>query len=585
VTPAGTNVRTRVHEYGGGSYVVHSGAAFFSEWADQRLYRQDRGDDPVPITPEPNLPAGVRYADARVTPDGRALVCVRERHTATGRATEVVNELVTLPATGGEARVIAGGHDFYSSPRVSPDGQRVAWLAWDHPNMPWDGTELWVANLALDGSIADPRRVAGGRTESVYQPQWSPDGVLHFVSDRTGWWNLYCWDGGEAAALAPVEAEVGSPQWAFGQTQYAFLSGGRIACFVVERGLSWLGMIEPGSRTIRRLATPFNTFSEIVAASDSRLALLAGGPTQPVSVLLYDVASGATEVVRSATDVEVDPGYLSAAEPIEFPTASGQTAHAFYYAPHNRDVAAPDDQLPPLVVFSHGGPTGRTTPALRLSHQFWTSRGIAVVDVNYGGSAGYGRAYRERLKGNWGVVDVADCVNAARYLADQGRVDGRRMAIRGGSAGGYTTLAALTFTDVFRAGASYFGISDLKTLASDTHKFESRYLDGLVGPWPEAAVTYRERSPIHHTDRLSAPMIIFQGLEDKVVPPSQAEAMVAALARKGLPYAYVPFEGEQHGFRRAENIQRSLEAELYFYGRIFGFTPADDIEPVAIENL
>jgi dipeptidyl aminopeptidase/acylaminoacyl peptidase len=595
VTPPDTNVRTLVHEYGGGAHVVQRGTLFFSNFTDQRLYRQDRGDDPLPITAEADVPRGLRFADARVTPDGRMLVCVRERH-AKPHDTQPVNELVTLPTDGSAPpRVVATGRDFYSSPRVgaggtagSGQGWRIAWLEWDHPNMPWDGTELWVADLARDGSVSHARRVAGGREESIFQPEWELDGALHFVSDRGGWWNLYRLDDlndGEAVNLAPMEAEFGTPHWAFGLSQYAFLSNGRIACVINQNGIERLGIIAQGSGRVRTFDLPFNTFAYVASDGSSRVACLAGGTTIEPSVVLLDANSGTFEIVRRTNDADIDPGYISPAQPIEFPTGNGLTAHAFFYPPANRDVIAPSGELPPLVVFSHGGPTGATAPALDLSIQFWTSRGVAIVDVNYGGSTGYGRAYRQRLNGNWGIVDVADCVNAARYLVGQGLVDGNRLAIRGGSAGGYTTLAALTFTDVFHAGASYFGISDLETLASDTHKFESRYLDNMIGPYPVAKAIYEERSPIHFTDRLSSPMIILQGLEDAVVPPSQAEEMVAALKAKGLPHAYLPFEGEQHGFRMAPNIKRSLEAELYFYGRIFGFQPADDIEPVPIENL
>lgn len=582
VTPAGTNARTRVHEYGGASYMVADGMVFFSDFIDQRLYRQDHGDDPIAISPEPDVPAGLRYADPQLTPDGRTIVCVREHHTP-GR--EAANEVVAFPADGtAEPAVIASGRDFYAWPRVSPDGTTVSWVEWDHPNMPWDGTELVVADLAADGTASNARRVAGGPTESIYQPEWSPEGVLHLVSDRTGWWNLYRLEGDRLVALAPMDAEFGGPAWSLDAGQYGFLSGGRIACVYGQNGIQRLGIVESGSQGVRDVVTPFTAFGSVATTGDDRVAVVAGGPLVAASVALIDVADGSVEIVKRSNAAEIDPGYLSPAQPVEFPTTGGQTAHALYYPPKNAETVAPDGELPPLLVFSHGGPTGQTTGALNLSIQFWTSRGLAVVDVNYGGSTGYGREYRERLKDNWGIVDVDDCANAARYLAGQGLVDGERLAIRGGSAGGYTTLAALTFTDVFAAGASHFGIADLETMTNDTHKFESRYLDGLVGPYPAARDVYIARSPAYHTEKLSAPMIIFQGLEDEVVPPSQAEAMVAALDRKGLPYAYLAFEGEQHGFRRAENIRRTLEAELYFYGKVFGFEPADDIEPVTIVN-
>jgi dipeptidyl aminopeptidase/acylaminoacyl peptidase len=582
VTPPGTNVRSRVHEYGGGSYLVGDGALFYCNFADQRLYRIELGPGaaPVAITPEPEQPAALRYADPQLTRDRRTLICVRERH-AGG---EVINELVALPADGaGDARILAGGRDFYAYPRIRPDGAALAWIQWDHPNMPWDGTELWCAELTAGGALAGPRKIAGGRDESIFQPAWSPGGALHFVSDRTGWWNLYRVDGDAATPLAAMAAEFGAPQWGIDATRYGFLADGTIACVYTRRGIDHLGAIAPGA-ALREIATPFTAIQSI-AAGPLGVAVTAGGATEIASIARIALPAGEVTVIRRSLDAALDPGTVSAAQPIEFPTTGDRTAHALYYPPHNRGFAAPAGERPPLLVISHGGPTAAASGALNLGIQFWTSRGFAVVDVNYGGSSGYGRAYRERLDGTWGITDVDDCVAAARYLADQGLADRARLAIRGGSAGGYTTLAALTFRDVFAAGASYYGVADLEGLAHETHKFEARYLDRLIGPYPAARDLYRARSPVHHTDRLATPMILFQGLEDKVVPPSQAEAMVAALDRKAVPYAYLPFAHEQHGFRRAENIQRSLDAELYFYGRILGFQPADPIEPVAIRHL
>jgi dipeptidyl aminopeptidase/acylaminoacyl peptidase len=583
LVPEGFNARTRVHEYGGGAYAVTDGALCFSNFADQRLYRLDPGAGrPRPITPEPPAPAAHRYADASPTPDGRRLVCVRERH-GHGR---VDNELVAVPADGGGPPVVlAAGRDFYASPRVSPDGRRLAWLEWDHPNMPWDGTELKVATLAGDGLAGDPVTVAGGPEESVFQPAWNPDGVLHLVSDRTGWWNLYRVGPSGLEALAPAEQEFGHPQWVFGLSTYAFLPGGRIACIHGRGPMQRLGILEPDG-ALHDLELPFTSFypPQLRAVGD-RLACIAGGPTQAAAVVVIDPATGGVHVLRSSEDRELDPGYLTVPEPIEFPTEGGRTAHALYYPPANRDAKGPEGERPPLVVASHGGPTAGVTSTLHVGYQFFTSRGIAVVDVDYGGSTGYGRAYRGRLDGQWGIVDVDDCVAAARYLADRGDVDPARLAIRGGSAGGYTTLCALTFRDAFTAGASYYGVADLARLARDTHKFESRYLDRLIGPWPQAEALYRERSPIHFTDRLSCPVILLQGLEDEVVPPAQAEMMAAALDAKAIPYAYLPFPGEQHGFRQAAHIRRALEAELYFYGRVFGFDLADQVDPVPIAHL
>ena len=584
LVPEGFNARTRVHEYGGGAYLVTDEALFFSNFADQRLYRRDPGDGrPRPITPEPPDPAGHRYADASPTPDGRRLVCVRERH-QDGR---VDNELVWVPADGdGPPVVLAAGRDFYATPRVSPDGRQLAWLEWDHPDMPWDGTELKLATLAGDGLAGDPMTVAGGPEESVFQPAWSPDGVLHLVCDASGWWNLYrVGADGVLDALAPAAEEFGHPQWVFGLSTYAFLPGGRIACIHGRGPVRRLGILEPGG-VLNDLELPFTSFypPQLRALGD-RLVCIAGGPTRAAAVVVVDPSTGGIQVLRSSEDRELDPGFLTVPEPIEFPTAGGRTAHALYYPPANPDAKGPEGERPPLVVASHGGPTAGVSSGLHLGYQFFTSRGIAVVDVDYGGSTGYGRAYRRRLDGQWGVVDVDDCVAAARYLAGRGDVDPARLAIRGGSAGGYTTLCALTFRDDFAAGASYYGVADVAALARDTHKFESRYLDRLIGPWPQAEELYRERSPIHFTDRLSCPVILLQGLEDEVVPPAQAEMMAAALDAKAIPYAYLPFPGEQHGFRQAAHIRRALEAELYFYGRVFGFDLADPVDPVPIAHL
>ena len=579
VTPPPFNARTRVHEYGGGAFTVADGTIYFSNFADQRLYRQDPGAEPRPITPEADL----RYADGVFDRRRGQMICVREDHTDPGR--EAVNTIVSLDLEGDDdGQVLVSGNDFYSSPRLSPDGSRLAWLTWNHPNMPWDGTELWVGELGGDGSLIQTERVAGGAAESIFQPEWSPDGVLHFVSDRTGWWNLYRWRDGQVEPVVEMEAEFGLPQWVFGLSTYAFESADRILCAYTRQGTWRLASLDTATGELEPIETPYTQIGGLRAAP-GRVVFLAGSPTEPTSVVQLDLATRRFEVLRRSSEIEIDAGYLSTPQEIEFPTERGLTAHAFFYAPQNRDYAAPPGERPPLLVIIHGGPTAATSSTLNLGIQYWTSRGLAVLDVNYGGSTGYGRAYRQRLEGQWGVVDVDDCVNGARYLVEQGTVDGNRLAIRGGSAGGYTTLSALTFRDVFKAGASYFGVSDLEALTKDTHKFESRYLDRLVGPYPERRDLYRQRSPIHFTQRLSCPMILFQGLEDKVVPPDQAETMFEAVRAKGLPVAYLPFEGEQHGFRRAENIKRALDAELYFYSKVFGFELADAVEPVPIENL
>ncbi|MCP5109358.1 MAG: S9 family peptidase [bacterium] len=502
---------------------------------------------------------------------GRArLIAVRENHEVDS---EAVNEIVAVSLTGGAVEVLAGGNDFVSTPVLSPGGHRLAWLTWDHPNMPWDGTELWVADLNADGKLDSPRRVAGGDDVSVFQPAWSPSGELWFAADPEGWWNLHCWDGSGAKCMLEMQAEFGRPQWVFGMSAYGFAGDGSVVCAYCERGEWRAGRLDPVSGTFHRLGLQLSGIEE-VAVEGENAALLGGSARAATSVIRFHLGTGAKEVLRASISISIDAGYLSEAERLEFPTRNGETAHAFFYPPRNKDFSGPEDERPPLIVIGHGGPTAATSTSLALKIQFWTSRGFAVLDVNYRGSTGYGRAYRERLKGDWGIADVEDCVHGALYLAGQGLVDRNRLAIRGGSAGGYLALAALAFHDVFSAGASYYGVGDLEALATDTHKFESRYLDSLIGPYPDHADVYRARSPIHHVDRLSAPVIFFQGLDDKVVPPNQAETMVAALEEKGILVAYFAFEGEQHGFRKEETLRRTLTEELAFYGKVFGFEPA-----------
>ena len=580
VTPAPFSARTRVHEYGGRAFLVSDGVVYFSNFADQRLYRQEPGREPEAITVEESL----RYADGVYDAGRGRLVCVREDHTLDG---EPVNTIAAIDARGDSLQeVLYSGSDFCAAPRLSPDGNSLAWLSWEHPNMPWDGTTLHVAAFDSEGRLGSAETVAGGPDESVLQPLWSADGDLHFVSDRSGWWNLYRWRNREVQPLLEMEAEFARPQWGFDPAAYGFLDDGRIACSYVERGTWNIGIIDPRTGTLSRLDLPYSEMGRgELRAAGQRVVFSAGATDRPMSLMSLDADSGEITTLQKAHDLEVDAAYLSAPEAIEFETTDGRTAHAFYYPPRNPDHVAPEDERPPLLVKSHGGPTAAASTALDLGIQFWTSRGIGVVDVNYGGSTGYGTEYRRRLNGMWGVVDVDDCVNAARFLAARGDADAERLAIDGGSAGGYTTLAALTFHRTFSAGASYYGVSDLEALAKETHKFESRYLDSLVGPYPERQDLYVERSPIHHTHLLSCPLLLLQGLEDEIVPPNQAEMMFEAVRSKGLPTAYVPFEGEQHGFRRSENIERALEAELYFYSRVFGFELADVIEPVEIENL
>jgi dipeptidyl aminopeptidase/acylaminoacyl peptidase len=582
VTPREFNARTRVHEYGGGDYTADAGTVYFSNFKDQQLYRQS-GEGAPQLISQDCADDQVRYADAIVDRIRQRLICVREDHRAKER--EAVNEIVSIPCAGGTSTVLISGNDFYSTPRLSPDGLRLAWLTWNHPNMPWDGSELWTAECGGDGSIANSRLVAGGLRESIFQPAWSPDGRLYFVSDRSGWWNIYREaDGGSAECVWEMKAEFGAPQWVFGLSTFAFESKDRIVCTYVERGVWHLATIDTNANRLEPLDTPYTEIS-FVNASSGRAVFRVGSATQPFSIIEFDLEMRTSKVLQRANNIKLDSGYISEPEAIEFPTEDGRTAHAFFYRPKNSDFSAPANEKAPLLVKSHGGPTSATIAVLMFGTQFWTSRGFAVLDVNYGGSTGYGREYRERLNGTWGIVDVDDCVNGAKFLAEQGEVDGNRLMIDGGSAGGYTTLCALTFRDTFKAGASYYGVSDLEALELDTHKFESRYSNNLIGPYPERRDLYVARSPVHFADQLSCPVIFFQGLEDKVVPPNQAEMMVEALRKKKVPVAYVAFEGEQHGFRRAENIKRSLDGELYFYSRVFGFELADQVEPVAIENL
>ncbi|MGF1538547.1 MAG: S9 family peptidase [Elainellaceae cyanobacterium] len=580
VTPPGFNVRTRVHEYGGGAYIVEGGTVYFSNFADQRLYQQVIGQAPTPLTAADN---GCRYADAVLDQPRQRLICVREDHSGDG---EAVNTVVSVSLVDGTEETLASGSDFYSAPRLSPDGTHLSWISWNHPDMPWDGTALWVASVNEGGTLGEPQQIAGSRTEAVVQPQWSPDGTLYFISDRTNWWNLYRWQpvNGFIQAICSRAAEFGLPHWVFRMSTYGFRSADRLLCTYIEGGKQHFAELTPSTQTLTPIELPYTGLGSL-QVNASGVAFIGASPNRVSAVATLDLETGETHELQQSSQIDLDPAYLSAPETVEFPTIGGKSAYGFYYAPKNQDFVAPEGDRPPLLVKIHGGPTAATSTALDLRIQYWTSRGIAILDVNYGGSTGYGRAYRERLKGNWGIVDVDDCVNGAQYLVDEGKADGDRLMIDGGSAGGYTTLAALTFRDTFKAGASLYGVSDAEALAQDTHKFESRYLDSLIGPYPAEKARYVERSPIHAADRLSCPVIFLQGDEDKIVPPNQAEMMVDILKKKGLPVAYVLFEGEQHGFRKAENIKRALDAELYFYAQVFGFELADAIEPVEIYNL
>jgi dipeptidyl aminopeptidase/acylaminoacyl peptidase len=578
VTPPEFYVRSTVHEYGGGAYTVVDGTIYFVNFLDQHMYMQTGGEQPRLLTPGD----GFRYADLVLDSARNRLVCIREDHTGGGQA---VNTIVSIRPTGTDnGEVMAEGNDFYASARLSPDGTQLAYLTWNHPNMPWDGCELWVASLGIEGAVKSSRKVAGGPTDSIFQPQWSPDGVLHFAGEMSGWWNLYRWRDGRVEALCPMEAEFGAAQWGFGMSTYAFISSQEILCCYSQGGTSHLARLDAAGH-LRPIDVGCTDMTDI-RCSEGCAAFIGGSPVQPASVLRLDTNSGSAVPIKQAFQIGVGEPYISVPETIRFPTSNGRESHAFFYAPRNPDHLEPRTERPPLIVMSHGGPTAAARTTLRYTIQYWTSRGFGVLDVNYGGSIGYGREFRQSLNGQWGVVDVDDCCAGALFLADRGLVDRRRLAIRGGSAGGYTTLACLAFrSGVFAAGASYYGVADLVGLIKDTHKFESHYLDSLIGPYPDRADLYFERSPIHFMDQFACPIILFHGDEDRIVPPSQSERLYDALQKRGLPTGYLLFRGEQHGFRKVENIERSLEAELYFYSRIFGFEPADQIEPVPIRNV
>jgi dipeptidyl aminopeptidase/acylaminoacyl peptidase len=575
--PKEYNVRSRVHEYGGGAYAVFNGVIYFVNFKDQHVYLQKPNTKPALLTPT----EGYRFADFAIDPHHNRLICVREDHTGPG---EAVNTIVAIPSDGqNDGRILVSGHDFFSNPRLSPDGNHLAWLCWDHPNMPWDGCELWVAEVRQDGSLGNLTCVAGGKDESIFQPEWSPECVLHFISDRSGWWNLCNLQEG-VKSLYPLEADFGTPQWEFDTCTYDFINGNELLCTYTQGGRWKLARLNTSSTRITPIELPFTEFEDI-HTGDGFAALEAASASEPRTLLRLDLVTSQTKVLRRSFEPTVDPGYFSKPQSVEFPTDNNLTAHGFFYPPTNPDYTGPPGELPPLMVITHGGPTSSANTSLRYGIQYWTSRGFALLDVNYGGSSGYGRAYRERLNGNWGIVDVDDCCNGARWLVAEGRVDPKRLIIRGGSAGGYTTLAAMVSKNVFSAGASYYGICDLEAMANDTHKFESRYLDTLIGPYPECKELYKARSPIHHLNDLATPLILFQGEEDKVVPPSQSRMMFEAVRAKGIPVAFLLFAGEQHGFRQAKNIQRACEAEYFFYSKIFKLDLPEVIDPVLIENL
>ena len=577
ITPPPFNVRSRVHEYGGGAYAISGDRVWFSNFEDGRVYVQQGLAAPAALTAE----SSSRFADLTADPARRRLLAVRETHR---EGTSPVNDLVAISIDDGSVRVLASGRDFFAAPAPGPDGRRLAWLSWNQPDMPWDAAALWLGELDPDGIPRNPIRIAGGSGCAAFQPAWSPDGALWCVVDPHGWWNLHRWHDGELRCMHRAEEEFGKPLWQLGTTTFGFDGGGCVVCTWRSEGAWRLGRLGPNGE-MTEIPSPWTSIDSLVVEG-STAAFIGGAPDRSAAVVCLDLESGEARVHRTSSALSIDDRILSRPVALTFPTGGGEEiAHGYYYPPRSASCRAPAGESPPLIVMSHGGPTGSTSDTLNPVTQFWTSRGFAVLDVDYRGSTGYGRAYRERLYAEWGVVDVEDCVAGALHLADTGHADRERLAIRGGSAGGYTTLAALTFHDAFRAGASYYGISDLEVLATDTHKFEARYLDRLVGEWPADREVYRARSPLHHAARLACPIIFFQGLDDRVVPPNQAERMVNALDRQGLPVACLMFEGEGHGFRQAGTMRRCLEAELLFYARVFGFEPADELAPVEIRNL
>jgi dipeptidyl aminopeptidase/acylaminoacyl peptidase len=580
LTPPGFNARSRVHEYGGAATLVSGGLVVVSSFTDGRLYRVVRPEALEPITPE----RAWRFADFVHDASRNRLISIRESHEpdVVKAHGEWVNDLVAIDLASGAVTVLAEGADFYAAPRLSPDGTSLVWVEWRHPNMPWDGTELKQVTVAPDGSLGQPVTVAGSRHDWISQPRWSPAGVLHFAAEPGGWMNLYRQVGGQAEAVAPDEAEFALPEWQFGNASYGFLPDGDIVAVARSDGRDQLRRIHADGST-EPIDLPF-TEIQSVSVDGERLVLRVAGPAWPARIIDANL-DGGFEVLRQATPFVPEAEDVSFSQHIDFPSAGGRTAHANFYPPTNRSFVGPAGELPPLIVTSHGGPTSEAFSGFATGIQLFASRGYAVVDVDYGGSTGYGKAYRKLLEGQWGVVDVEDCVAAATWLVDQGLVDGLRLAIRGGSASGFTTLAALAFTDTFSAGTSLYGLGDLRAFVKDTHKFESRYLESLIGPWPEAKQLYHDRSPALHAGQITSPVLVEQGAEDRVVPPAEAERIVDALEERHIPYAFLLFPGEDHGFRGRDAIIRAFSAELSFYAQVFGFEPADELEPVRINHL
>ena len=577
ITPPESDVRTRAHEYGGGAFLCSGHSTYYINNSDQQIYEVLENGESRQITHEP----GYRFADMIRDKERNLLFVVGESHSD---SSNIANCLLRISLSTGELCIIAEGHDFYSNPQLSPDGTQLLFLSWDHPNMPWDGTQLHLSNLNMDGDLTDDQEIAGGDQESIFQPCWDPDGSIYFVSDRSGWWNIYHYFNSQTICVLEKYAEFGLPQWVFGMSKYAVLNSGDLVATYTDMDASHLIRIDVEQGTYMDISTPYSTIDQL-RGSKHLISFIGGTASQSGEVVVMDIDSNSSRTLQKSAENNIDPTFISRPSHITFETAQNEYTHAWFYPPLNPDYKSDPDDLPPLIVLSHGGPTANSSGTFNLAIQYWTTRGFAIVDVNYSGSTGYGREYRERLVGNWGIRDVHDCAAAANYLADQGLVDRERLIIKGGSAGGYTTLAALTFLNVFKAGASYYGIGDLTILAKDTHKFESRYLDSMIGPYPAEKQLYLDRSPLFFADQLDCPVIFMQGLDDPVVPPNQAESMVAALKKNGVPVAYLPFAGESHGFRQSATVIKAIESEYYFYTRIFGIEPGEPVEAIEILNL
>jgi dipeptidyl aminopeptidase/acylaminoacyl peptidase len=576
VTPSTACVRDRVHEYGGGEYHVSDGTVVYSEFSDGRLYAVRDDTTPRPITPE----GALRFGDIRVHPDWDLVLAVREDHSGVA---EPINTIVALDLDGPNSdggTVLCSGADFYSTPELSANG-RLAWTQWNHPNMPWDSTTIMIGSLS-SRVVTDSQAIAGGTSESALQPRWLGEKLI-FASDRTNWWNLYLWSDGQVEPLHETEAEFCAPQWTLGQRPYAIIDDDHLLCTMNRSGEQSIAVLQISSGTLRSTASPGVATTSLDVGGRCAAAVLSF-PDQPAALALLDLDRDAWDIVRSSFKISIPIDAISLARRVSW-TSEGREIHGYFYPPVNTNWQAPAGTLPPMITLIHGGPTGFASPEFKIGYQFWTSRGFAILDVNYSGSAGFGREYRDRLKGRWGVVDVHDCISGTLAMGTERLADPARLAIRGGSAGGFTALAALTMSNVFNAAISQYGIADLEALAKDTHKFESRYIDSLIGPYPEDRHLYLERSPINHLDQLSAPILLLQGTEDMVVPPEQAEMLAAAARRRGLPVALIMFEGEGHGFRKAETIKAAIEAQIYFLGRMFGFEPADQVPPISIDNL